>query len=118
MTVQKICQKKYLVWILFVCLFGFCQPKLSAHVSEKSLRKLSHKAKTMLKHFFATAIKTGQLGHVLFFSTKPACFFIVDTAEEEDAFTKAWNVWKSTEHLFQHPNFIVYEEICEKKIYV
>lgn len=71
-----------------------------------------------MKHFFAAAIKTDQLGHVLFFSTKPACFFIVDLAEEEDTFTKSWNVWKSKEHLFQHHNFIVYEEICEKKAYV
>lgn len=118
MTLHKIRQNKYFILWLIVFLVGFCQSQLFAELNEKNFKRLSHREKSMLRNFFETTIKMDQLGHVLFFSTKPACFFIVNTANEEDVLTKAWRTWKFKEHLFQHPNFILYEETCDKKSYI
>jgi hypothetical protein len=116
MNTQKTCQNKYFVWIILVVLAG---SKLSAHVIDDNFKKLTHKEKSSLKYFFDTAIKRNHLGHVLFFSTKPACMSVINTTDKKQRlFATGWNVWKSKEDLFQHPNFIFYNEVCENRIYI
>ncbi len=116
MGIQKICQKKCLAWVIFLVLIG---SNLSAHSPEDSFRKLSLREKRTLGYFFDTAIKRDHLGHVLFFSTKPACMSVINTNEKEQAlFAQGWDIWKSKENLFQHPNFIIYDEKCEDRIYI
>lgn len=116
MIAKNFRQKKYFAWLLLTLLVGLCPPRLSAHTIDASINKLTHQEKAKLKYFFEKAIKIDHLGHVLFFSTKPACFFILENTENELA--TAWQTWKSKEHLFPHPNFILYEEVCENKVYV
>lgn len=118
MITQKICQNKHFFYLLlFPFLVGLSLPKLSARALE-NFKKLTNKEELELKYFFESAIKINHLGHVLFFHTKPACLFVINATEEQNLFTIAWNMWKSKEHLFCHPNFIFYEEECENKIYV
>jgi hypothetical protein len=48
---------------------------------------------------------------VLFFSNKPACL-VAGCLEEKNKkaklFLKGWEVWKANEHLFPHPNFLIF----------
>jgi hypothetical protein len=113
---QKLCQKKFFACLLLALLIGLCLQRLSAHAIDAGFTKLSHQEKVRLKVLFEKAIKIDHLGHVLFFSTKPACFFSIENTGSELAL--AWQTWKAKEHLFPHPNFIVYEEVCENKRYV
>jgi hypothetical protein len=116
MNIQKICQNKCIIWIILLTLAG---SKLSAHTIDESFKKLTHKEKISLNYFFDKAIRKNHLGHVLFFSKKPACMSVIHTnAKEEDLFAQGWSVLKSKDDKFQHPNFIFYEEACENRIFV
>lgn len=103
--------------ILFICLFLLCFQKCFAISVDEQLKHLSISEKECLRHFFARAIKIDHLGHVLFFSNKPAClsggFLEGKKSLENRVFFKGWEVLRKNEHLFPHPNFIIYDEIID-----
>lgn len=108
-------QNKCFRFLSVIFLFLIASSQLSAIDVEKNLAQLSLEERECLEYFFAAAIKNGHLGHVLFFSTKPACLtgnFILDTGP---LFIKGWKVWQEKEHLFPHPRFIIYDEIVDFK---
>jgi len=115
MRLLKSCQNKYLglIGLLF-----FTFSKLSAQSIDESFEKLTHDEKLHLEYFFDKAIKQDHLGHVLFFASKPASMSVIHMAENEQEFTEGWKVWTSKESLFQHPNFIIYQESIGNKIYI
>lgn len=105
-----------LVVFAFFLLIG-CKNLQAASVDEQ-LKHLSIGEKNCIKNFFATAIRLDQLGHVLFFSNKPACLTGLQLTGRKmpirnKAFLHGWKVWKKNEHLFSHPNFIFCAEISE-----
>jgi hypothetical protein len=107
------CQNKYVKLTMLTLLLVLCLPRVSAHLIDDQLKHLSLEEKASLRHFFATAIKKDHLGHVLFFPNKPACIAVGSIkgkrSLEQKLFIKGWNVWKAKEHLFSHPNFIIYD---------
>lgn len=103
-------------WIILLLLVG---SKLSAHSIDVSIKQLTLQEKLQLEYFFDTAVKRDHLGHVLFFSTKPACLSVINiTEKDQELFAQGWSVWESKKDLFQHPNFVVYKEVCENRIYI
>lgn len=56
-------------------------------------------------------MKRDDLGHVLFFDTKPVCFGGVNRRVYSNKLLfKGWQCWKKREALFPHPNFLFIEE--------
>jgi hypothetical protein len=103
--------KKYLIFF-FICSLLLCPTKLDAHWVDERLKGLSVEEKENLSFFFRKVIKEDHLGHVLFFSSKPACLtgeFLDRKTEKSQFFLKGWEVWKAKEHLFPHPNFLIYD---------
>ncbi|MFZ0565804.1 MAG: hypothetical protein WAM28_06435 [Chlamydiales bacterium] len=84
---------------------------------EEQLNQLTFEERKSLEYFFSIAIKKDHLGHVLFFSDKPACLIGANASSnqsKQDAlFTEGWKVWKEKEHLFPHPNFLIFHEIVD-----
>lgn len=102
-------------FLLFLFLFGSLS--LEANWVDDNLNLLSMEERDSLRHFFATLIKEDHLGHVLFFTNKPAClggsFIEGKKSLNEKIFFKGWKVWRAKEHLFPHPDFIIHDEIIE-----
>jgi len=108
----------------FIILFFYakcsCETKnsyTSAYV-QKQISTIPDEERTLLEHFFQKLVKTEGLGYVLF-GTKPVCltgYFLKmplgNQLSRTDCFLikKGWMVWKKYEHLFPHPNFIIFEE--------
>jgi hypothetical protein len=98
----------------FLCLFnqGYSTPSTFV---EGALQNLSYAERFVLRSFFCSFLKQEDLGHVVFFNRKPACFFAIDkkcrqTTYHHKLLLKGWRCWKKYEYLFQHPNFILLEE--------
>src|SRR5262249_20305684 len=82
---------------------------------ESNLKKVPFEDRFYLKFFLRDVFLHENMGHVLFFDNKPACFtgFALGRQQHylEKLLSKGWMSWKKYEHLFPHPNFIFIEEI-------
>lgn len=82
---------------------------------DSSLKKLSYEERFFLRTFFLSFLKNDDLGHVLFYDTKPVCFGAIDKkcrrkSCHQKQLLKGWECWKTYENLFPHPNFLFIEE--------
>jgi hypothetical protein len=103
--------KHYLIFF-FTYLLLLISNRVEGNWVEDRLKDLSIEEKDTLSFFFKNAIKEDHLGHVLFFSSKPACLiggFLDESKEKSKLFFKGWKIWKAKEHLFPHPDFLIYE---------
>jgi len=85
---------------------------VAANWLDERLNELSIEEKEDLSFFFIKAIKEDHLGHVLFYSNKPACLsgeFLDGNTEKSKCFLKGWEVWKAKEYLFPHPDFLIFD---------
>lgn len=108
-------QMKYINVLILV--FCFLQ-HLSACDVDACLAQVSEEERKCLEYFFTMAIKKDHLGHVLFFTNKPASFVAASLCEKgrDDLFLQGWNVWLEKESLFPHPHFIIYDEIVNGEL--
>lgn len=113
---MTFCQNKslkflFLIFSLFLTLSAEAQVTKTI---DASYNLLTPDEKRSLEYFFSTAIKKHHLGHVLFFSKKPASLLgssiSSEPTEDNELFLKGWKVWKEKEPYFPHPNFIIHHE--------
>lgn len=110
------CQNKVLQIFTFFFLLLGCSAQVLCDEIDDKLSKLDPKERECLTYFFMAAIKNDHLGHVLFFSSKPASLVAAPLNTPGSAlFLEGWEVWKKYESLFPHPNFHIYHEIVPYK---
>ena len=113
----EMMSNKFIKFTVLTFLFLFWFQNLSADWVDNQLKHLSLGERASLRHFFGTVIKEDHLGHVLFFSNKPACFgggFIKgERSLDKKLFMKGWRVWKAKEHLFPHSDYIIHDEVVD-----
>ena len=110
MEPMRFCQNKFIFALLLLTLFFL---RAEADEIEERLSQLSIRERDSLEYFFSTAIQQDHLGHVLFFSNKPASLVGCFISDKYTRFIEGWRVWKEKESLFPHPNFIIHEEIVD-----
>jgi hypothetical protein len=124
MWLASLRRRRCLIFLL-ICFFVSSSP-IRAQDVKLSLSQIPHREQVLLEELFSFFIQWEQLSHVLFFETKPACFTGIpincnhsitppciskDPLKFQDELCEGWNIWKKYEHLFNHPNFIISEEI-------
>lgn len=106
--------------IVYVIIFFLFTNSLTGSCVEEGLKKIPLDEKISLRKFCDYAFKKDQLGHVLFFNTKPACLTGPLLKDRNKCYIdrlclKGWQAFKKNESLFPHPNFIFSEEIIKDK---
>jgi hypothetical protein len=106
--------RRKLAFLVFgVCILMFMDQQLCASASV-SFEQLSWDERFFIRQFFLYFLKEGDLGHVLFFDTKPACFTSINKKPRRSYrsknILKGWHYWKQVETEFHHSNFIFLEE--------
>ncbi len=102
--------------VIFLFLLSLTFSAYGASI-EATLKHISLDEKIKMRKFFDYSLCLDQLGHVLFFETKPVCLtgFLLKGQKPfiEVMSRKGWYCFKKNETLFPHPRYLIQERIVE-----
>ncbi|NGX61204.1 MAG: hypothetical protein K940chlam9_00687 [Chlamydiae bacterium] len=110
----------------FLVVFLFFFIPVRGHEIPMMVNSTLPREQILLEELFSFFVKWDQLGHVLFFETKPVCLTGIpfdcdfsltapciskEPLKFQERLKEGWITWKKYEPLFPHPNFLICEEI-------